>query len=33
MLGSPAFPVREFFRQVATLKKLAARPAGKTETD
>ncbi len=27
VVGSPAQPVREFFRQVVTLKKLAARPA------
>ncbi len=39
MLGSPAFPAKEFFRQVATLKKLATRakppetPSSKTETD
>jgi UDP-3-O-[3-hydroxymyristoyl] glucosamine N-acyltransferase len=42
MLGSPAFPAKDFFRQVATLKRLATRPApphpaggpaGKTESD
>jgi UDP-3-O-[3-hydroxymyristoyl] glucosamine N-acyltransferase len=27
VVGAPAQPVREFFRQVATLKKLATRPA------
>jgi UDP-3-O-[3-hydroxymyristoyl] glucosamine N-acyltransferase len=32
-VGAPAMPVREFFRQVATLKRLAARPARKTEAE
>lgn len=33
MLGSPAMPVKAFFRQVATLKKLAERRAGKPDTE
>jgi UDP-3-O-[3-hydroxymyristoyl] glucosamine N-acyltransferase len=31
--GSPAAPARAYFRQIATLRKLARRPDGKTETD
>ena len=36
VVGSPALPVREFFRQVATLRRLAARRAsapGAAETE
>jgi hypothetical protein len=29
VVGSPAVPVREFFRQVATLRRLAERPTAR----